>query len=117
MAGRQISRRLWLKGKRFLRHLSALLPALLAPEAQAESTAQNAPNPPSALSQDEPSPGVPYWSQGRARPFLSGLAIAGVGYGRLALNAGYGKPHWAWAGVEAIGGSRPTTRGCKRAFM
>ena len=45
---------------------------------------------------------APYWSFGPARPFLSGRAIPGLGYGRFALTIGYGKPHWMWAGAEAL---------------
>lgn len=47
-----------------------------------------------------PTEAPPYWSHGEARPFASGRAIAGLGFARLALSAGYGKPHWAWAGLE-----------------
>ena len=50
----------------------------------------------------KPSPPAPTWSLGSVRPFLSGRAIAGFGYGRLALTAGYGKPHWLWVGVEGL---------------
>jgi len=45
---------------------------------------------------------APSWSEGSARPFISGRAIPGFGYGRFALTAGYGKPHWLWAGAEGI---------------
>jgi hypothetical protein len=46
---------------------------------------------------------MPYWSQGPARPFVSGRVVPGLGFARLALAAGYGKPHWLWAGLEGIG--------------
>jgi hypothetical protein len=46
---------------------------------------------------------VSYWSQGKPRPFLAGRAFAGLGFGRLILNGGYGKPHWTWLGPEAVG--------------
>ena len=65
--------------------------------------APNTSNSPKASANDETRPALPYWSEGSARPFLSGLAVAGLGYGRLALDAGYGKPHWIWAGVEGVG--------------
>jgi hypothetical protein len=40
---------------------------------------------------------------GPARPFVSGLALAGFGYADFDLAAGYGKPHWMWAGLEGAG--------------
>lgn len=46
---------------------------------------------------------LPYWSHGEARVFASGRAVAGLGLGRVALNSGYGKPHWLWVGPEMIG--------------
>jgi hypothetical protein len=58
---------------------------------------------PKPSQKDEAHPAIPYWSEGRARPFVSGLVVAGVGYGRVAFDAGYGKPHWIWAGVEGTG--------------
>jgi len=45
---------------------------------------------------------TPYWRVGPARPFISGRAIPGFGYGRFALTTGYGKPHWMWAGAEGL---------------
>lgn len=45
---------------------------------------------------------APYWSGGSARPFISGRAIPGFGYGRFALTTGYGRPHWLWAGAEGL---------------
>jgi len=45
---------------------------------------------------------LPYWAYGNTRLFLSGRAVGGLGFARLALNAGYGKPHWFWAGPEVI---------------
>jgi len=68
-----------------------------APTALALATDGNA----STLPADTSSP-APTWSVGSARPFLSGRAIPGFGYGRFALTAGYGKPHWLWAGVETM---------------
>lgn len=43
---------------------------------------------------------VPYWAHGLNRPFLAGQALAGMGVGRLALQSGYGKPHFMWGGLE-----------------
>jgi hypothetical protein len=54
-----------------------------------------------------PNPAQPYWSQSRARLFLSGRALAGLGYGRLAFSAGYGKPHFIWAGLDTVGVATP----------
>lgn len=45
-------------------------------------------------------PQPPYWSQGEARPFLALDAEAGA-HLRAIVSAGYGKPHWLWAGAEA----------------
>jgi hypothetical protein len=49
----------------------------------------------------------PYWSHGEPRPFVSGRALAGLGFTRLALSAGYGKPHWSWAGLEVSAFASP----------
>lgn len=49
----------------------------------------------------------PYWALSHARPFVAGQALAGLGVGRLALNAGYGKPHFMWVGVEGDGSLTP----------
>jgi len=57
-----------------------------------------------------------YWSLGEARPFAAGKATAGPGYGRLALAAGYGRPHWIWAGVETSGYLSPYF-GCMQAGL
>ena len=46
---------------------------------------------------------LPCWAKGEPRAFLAGRAIAGSGFGRVALAAGYGKPHWLWAGPEVVG--------------
>ncbi len=42
-----------------------------------------------------------YWELGRTRPFLAATVEAGVVYLRPKFAAGYGRPHWAWFGVEA----------------
>lgn len=39
------------------------------------------------------------WSDGVARPFVAGRIEAGL-HGRLLAQLGWGKPHWAWAGVQ-----------------
>ncbi|MGC4067029.1 MAG: hypothetical protein QM784_20810 [Polyangiaceae bacterium] len=57
----------------------------------------------SAQSTETPAESSPYWSRGAPRLFLSGRLVPGLGFGRLALNAGYGQPHWLWAGPEIIG--------------
>jgi len=79
----------------------------MLPPARAESVTPPQPGPssldaPRAVD-GRPSDAIPYWSQGKARAFVSGGAIAGLGYGRLALASGYGKPHWIWAGLESSG--------------
>jgi hypothetical protein len=48
---------------------------------------------------EEVPPEAPYWSQGEARPFLALDAEAGA-HVRAVASAGYGKPHWFWAGAE-----------------
>jgi hypothetical protein len=52
---------------------------------------------PSALRADE---AVDPWEAGEARLFLAGRADLGT-FAHVAVAAGYGKPHWMWAGVEA----------------
>src|SRR5277367_2587569 len=42
----------------------------------------------------------PYWSAGEVRPFVALDAEAGA-HVRAIASAGYGRPHWLWAGAEA----------------
>jgi hypothetical protein len=44
-----------------------------------------------------------YWSEGEPRWFVSGRSLLGLGYGRAALDTGYGKPHFVWTGFEVLG--------------
>lgn len=41
-----------------------------------------------------------YWSQGEPRPFVSTRSELGIPYAKPYLSAGYGLPHWIWAGVD-----------------
>jgi hypothetical protein len=49
---------------------------------------------------EQPDPNQPYFSQSKPRWFFSSRALVGLGFGRLTLNSGYGKPHFIWAGPE-----------------
>ena len=39
------------------------------------------------------------WEDGAPRPFAAGRLEAGL-HGRVLAQAGYGRPHWTWAGVQ-----------------
>jgi hypothetical protein len=52
---------------------------------------------PPAPRADEPSDP---WEAGESRIFLAGRADVGT-FEHVGIAAGYGKPHWTWAGVEA----------------
>jgi hypothetical protein len=54
-----------------------------------------------AVAAEPPRPKYGYWSEAKARFFLSGKADVGVVYARPTLSVGYGMPHWAWIGVDA----------------
>jgi hypothetical protein len=41
-----------------------------------------------------------YWSQGRTRAFVSGTFDVGYLYARPRISLGYGRPHYAWVGVD-----------------
>ena len=43
----------------------------------------------------------PYWSAGEARPFLAAVFESGGISLRTELDAGWGRPHYAWVGAEA----------------
>ncbi|MFZ5890006.1 MAG: hypothetical protein ACOY0T_02970 [Myxococcota bacterium] len=45
-------------------------------------------------------PDLGYWSRGRARWFLSTRSELGTPYVKPYFSAGYGQPHWFWAGVD-----------------
>src|SRR5512133_2198566 len=47
-----------------------------------------------------PALGAEPWEAGERRAFAAGRLEAGL-HGRALLQAGYGKPHWAWAGAQA----------------
>ena len=49
---------------------------------------------------EEPPP-APYWSREPVRPFLA-LDLEAGAYLRATASAGYGRPHWLWAGAEAF---------------
>lgn len=51
---------------------------------------------------------LPYWGAGETRPFISASFDAGIVFYRAALAAGYGKPHWSWAGVEGYAVASPS---------
>jgi len=51
----------------------------------------------------------PYWSAGDVRPFFAAVFDFGGISTRVEANVGYGKPHYAWAGLEA--GSSLSLRG------
>src|SRR5437870_5081213 len=42
----------------------------------------------------------PYWQDAPSRPFVSAIFDAGIFFERPMLQAGYGRPHWRWIGVE-----------------
>lgn len=60
-----------------------------------------------ASSSTQDSATMPYWSREPTRPFLAGRFLAGTGFGRANLSAGYGQPHWIWAGLEGAGTLTP----------
>lgn len=71
------------------RSLLALLVAVFAPRA---APAEEAP-------EAAPETAPRSWSDGPARPFLSTRLDGGL-YARTLVAAGWGKPHWAWAGLQ-----------------
>jgi hypothetical protein len=48
----------------------------------------------------EPRPKNGYWSVGEPRWFISSKSDLGGVYGKPYLSAGYGMPHWIWAGAD-----------------
>lgn len=44
-----------------------------------------------------------YWAEGEPRSFIAARGIAGLGYGRAAVDVGYGMPYWKWIGLDAAG--------------
>jgi len=62
-----------------------------------------------------PARGAEPWEEGEPRPFVAGLAEAGL-HGRLAAQAGWGKPHWAWAGLQGAALVTPYTAGGEAAL-
>ena len=48
----------------------------------------------------EERPEFGYWSQGRPRWFVSTKSDLGTPYVKPYFSAGYGMPHWIWAGVD-----------------
>jgi hypothetical protein len=47
-----------------------------------------------------PRPGNGYWSDAKPRLFLSTHSELGLPYAKPYFSAGYGTPHWIWAGVD-----------------
>jgi hypothetical protein len=69
------------------------------------AVAQNVTDPPAgAVLPSELRAGIgvqrPYWSAGEPRPFLAGIFESGGISLRTELDAGWGRPHYAWAGGE-----------------
>jgi len=62
-----------------------------------------------------PARGAEPWRQGEARPFVAGRVEAGL-HGRILAQAGFGKPHWAWAGVQSAAFVTPHTSGGEAAL-
>jgi len=65
-------------------------------------------SPTTASSGIEQSSMATYWQRGRVRPFLAATFELGFAYLRPQLAAGYGRPHWLWAGVEAYPVASPS---------
>lgn len=53
------------------------------------------------MPEDRPENG--YWSEGDARWFVSARPELGTIYAKPYLSAGYGIPHWIWAGIDLTG--------------
>lgn len=49
-----------------------------------------------------------FWAAGKQRLFLASTVELGNFFVRAGAAAGYGKPHWAWLGVEASSASAPS---------
>jgi hypothetical protein len=49
----------------------------------------------------DPSRQMRYWAEGRNRWFVSGMFDTGLLYVRPRFSAGWGRPHYAWAGFDA----------------
>ena len=80
--------------------LAVALVAIFSPldGARAE-TREDSEQPPAAERQDgRPENG--YWSTGRPRWFVSTKSDLGMPYLKPYFSAGYGLPHWIWAGVD-----------------
>jgi len=43
---------------------------------------------------------LPYWAQGRIRPFVAAVFDVGGIFTRAELNLGYGRPHYLWGGID-----------------
>ncbi len=62
-----------------------------------------------------PARGAEPWEQAEPRPFVAGRVEAGL-HGRILAQAGWGKPHWAWAGVQGAALVTPHTAGGEAAL-
>lgn len=97
---------------RFSRCVLGVGLALLATPASAQPTQKLDTQPGSAevlsdavsqvVTKSPPAPAADlgYWSRGRARWFLSTRSELGTPYVKPYFSAGYGQPHWLWAGVD-----------------
>lgn len=56
-----------------------------------------------------------HWELGAPRPFLAGRLEAGL-HGRVVLQGGLGRPHWAWAGVQGAAFVTAHTAGIEAAL-
>jgi hypothetical protein len=102
-----------LRHGRALATVSAIVAALafsIAGDARAQDVTNlsapttNAPVPPRVGLNE-----LPYWAQGRIRPFFAAVFDVGGIFARTEMNVGYGRPHYAWGGLEvaaklALGG-------------
>ena len=58
--------------------------------------------------------GAEHWEAGAPRPFVAGRLEAGL-HARALGQAGWGRPHWGWAGVQGAAFVTPNTRGAEAA--
>jgi hypothetical protein len=72
--------------------------ALCFASSRADAQSQDPPQPGAAEAEQRPENG--YWSEGQPRFFVSQRTELGLPYAKPYVSAGFGLPHWIWAGVD-----------------
>ena len=89
-------------------YLLAALSGATSAAAQPSDDPPAAPSPRADTVTPEDTAETPYWQAGKTRPFVSSTMDVGLWYFRPNLAGGWGRPHWAWGGLEVETRFAPT---------